>query len=157
MSKIRPCLWFDDNLEEALTFYPTVFRNVKVGQVTRYGEAGPGKPGTAMTATFEIEGQPFMALNGGPTFGFTEAVSFVVSCDTQEELDELWDKLTADGGEPSQCGWLKDRFGLSWQVVPTVLPRLLSGDPSRSQRVMQALLQMKKLDIATLTRAAEGS
>lgn len=156
MQKISPFLWFDDQAEEAMSFYVSVFRNAKVLGVTRYGEAGPGPKGSVMTASFELEGQRFTALNGGPRFKITEAVSFVVSCETQEEVDELWTKLSG-GGQTQQCGWLKDRFGLSWQVIPIVLMELMSGpDPERSQRVMAAMLQMTKLDIAKLKEAYEG-
>ena len=155
MQKITPFLWFDNNLEEAMSFYTSVFKNAKVVNVSRYGDAGPGPKGSVMTATFELEGQRFMGLNGGPHFKFTEAVSFFVSCDTQQEVDELWAKLT-EGGEESQCGWLKDRFGLSWQIVPRALGEMLGDkDPKKSQRVMQAMLKMKKIDIAGLKRAYE--
>ena len=154
MPKITPFLWFNDQAEEAMNFYVSIFKNSKAGSVTRYGDAGPGPKGSAMTANFQLDGVDFTALNGGPQFPFTEAVSFVVHCDTQQEIDYYWDKLTA-GGRPSQCGWLKDKFGLSWQVVPDVLPRLLKDpDPKKAQRVMQALMQMTKLDIARLQQAA---
>ena len=157
MQKIAPCLWFDGKAEEAMLFYTSVFKNSKVGSVTRYGEAGPGKKGSVMTATFEIEGQQFTALNGGPLFKFNEAFSFVVSCENQEEIDYYWNKLTSSGGQESQCGWLKDKFGFSWQIVPTALGKLMADkDPKKANRVTQALLQMKKLDIATLEEAAEG-
>ncbi|HEV8657071.1 MAG TPA: VOC family protein [Thermoanaerobaculia bacterium] len=156
MQKITPFLWFDGNAEEAVKFYKSVFQDSKIGKVTRYGEAGPGPKGTVMTATFEIEGQEFIALNGGPQFKFTEAISFVVNCKTQKEVDYFWEKLS-DGGEKSQCGWLKDKFGLSWQIVPTALLKMLSNrDAKRSQRVMKAMLQMKKIDIAALKRAYES-
>jgi predicted 3-demethylubiquinone-9 3-methyltransferase (glyoxalase superfamily) len=156
MQKITPFLWFDDNAEEAIKFYKSVFKDSKIGKVARYGEAGPGPKGTVMTATFEIEGQEFIALNGGPQFKFSEAISFVVNCKTQKEVDYFWEKLS-DGGEKSQCGWLKDKFGLSWQIVPTALPKMLSDrDAKRSQRVMKAMLQMKKIDIAALKRAYES-
>lgn len=156
MQKITPFLWFNDNLEEALNFYTSIFKNAKVGNVVRYGKSGPGPEGTAMTATFELEGQQFMALNGGPMFRFTEAVSFFVNCETQEEVDMFWEKLS-EGGQKSRCGWLKDRFGLSWQIVPSVLQKLLhDADPQRSSRVMQAMLQMDKLHIPTLQAAYEG-
>ena len=154
--KITPFLWFDDQAEEAMNFYVAIFKNTKVGRVTRYGEAGPGRKGSVMSATFQLEGQNFHALNGGPQFTFSPAISFLVNCETQEEVDRLWDKLS-DGGEAQPCGWLKDRFGVSWQIIPTVLGQLLGDpDPAKSQRVMKAMLQMKKLDIATLTRAHEG-
>jgi predicted 3-demethylubiquinone-9 3-methyltransferase (glyoxalase superfamily) len=154
MPKITPFLWFDDKAEEAANFYASIFRNSNVRGVTRYGDAGPGPKGSVMTVNFELDGQPFTALNGGPQFPFTEAVSFIVNCETQQDVDFYWGKLT-DGGQEVQCGWLKDKYGLSWQVVPAALPRLLQqADPARSQRVMQALLQMKKIDIAQLERAA---
>jgi len=157
MQKITPFLWFDNNCEEAMNFYVSVFKNSKVVSVTRYGEGGPGPKGTVMTGTFELDGQKFMALNGGPHFKFTEAISLFVNCETQLEVDELWEKLS-EGGAKSQCGWLKDKYGLSWQIVPTVLGELLSDpDPVKSKRVMEALLQMSKLDIATLKRASEGN
>ena len=159
MQKITPFLWFDDKAEEAAKFYVSIFRNSKLGNVARYGEAGAaasGRPkGSVMTVAFSLDGQEFIALNGGPQFQFSEAVSFVVNCETQKEIDEMWEKLSA-GGEEVQCGWLKDKFGLSWQVVPTILGKLMSDpDPAKTQRVMQALLQMKKLDIAGLKRAYE--
>ena len=156
MQKITPFLWFDHQAEEAAKFYVSLFKNSKVLSVTRYGEAGPGPQGTVMTVTFLLEGQEFTALNGGPLFKFTEAISFVVNCNTQEEVDELWDKLTM-GGEGGQCGWLKDRYGLSWQVVPTALEEMLTDpDPDKAQRVMRAMLQMKKIDINGLKRAYEN-
>jgi predicted 3-demethylubiquinone-9 3-methyltransferase (glyoxalase superfamily) len=157
MRKISPFLWFDDQAEEAMNFYLSIFENSKVGKITRYGDAGPGPKGSVMTASFELEGQPFTALNGGPHFKFTEAVSFVVNCDTQEEVDEFWDKLS-EGGQIQQCGWLKDKFGLSWQITPSVLIELLNDpDPQKSQSVMEAMLQMTKIDIAKLRQAYEGS
>jgi predicted 3-demethylubiquinone-9 3-methyltransferase (glyoxalase superfamily) len=156
MQKISPFLWFDDQAEEAMHFYVSVFKNSKTGDVTRYGDAGPGPKGSVMTASFELEGQPFTALNGGPHFKFTEAISFVVSCETQAEVDELWDKLS-QGGQTQQCGWLKDKFGLSWQITPVALMELMSDpDPERSRRVMEAMLQMTKIDIAKLRQAYEG-
>jgi predicted 3-demethylubiquinone-9 3-methyltransferase (glyoxalase superfamily) len=156
MKKITPFLWFDDKAEEAMNFYVSIFKNSKVGSVTRYGEAGPGPKGTVMTATFQLDGQEFIALNGGPHFKFTEAISFSVDCKTQEEVDELWEKLS-EGGQKSRCGWLKDKYGLSWQIVPTVLTEMLGGrDPEKSKRVMGAMLQMNKLDIKTLKQAYEG-
>ena len=151
MQKITPFLWFNDNAEEAMNFYVSVFKNSKVGSVNRYGDAGPGPKGSVMSATFQLEGQEFMALNGGPEYKFTPAISLFVSCETQAEVDELWQKLSA-GGKPGRCGWLQDKFGLSWQIIPTALPRLL-GDPSRSQRVMKAMLQMDKIDIRGLEDA----
>jgi predicted 3-demethylubiquinone-9 3-methyltransferase (glyoxalase superfamily) len=153
MQKITPFLWFDDRAEEAMNFYTSIFRNSKVGQVTRFGDAGPGPKGTVMSATFQLEGQEFMALNGGPLFQFTPAISFFVNCNTQNEVDELWEKLS-EGGKPERCGWLKDKFGLSWQIIPTVLTDLLQDkDPEKSQRVMKAMLQMTKIDIAGLQKA----
>ena len=155
---ITPFLWFDDNLDDALRFYTAVFPDAVVEEVTRYGPAGPGPEGSVMTATFRLAGQTLMGLNGGPHFSFTEAISLFVSVDTQEEVDRLWSTLTADGGQESQCGWLKDKFGLSWQIVPTVLGRLLgSADPAAAGRAMQAMMQMRKLDIAALQAAHDGS
>jgi predicted 3-demethylubiquinone-9 3-methyltransferase (glyoxalase superfamily) len=155
MQKITPFLWFDDKAEEAMNFYVSIFKNSKIGSVARYGEAGPGPKGTVMTAVFELNGQEFIALNGGPHFKFTEAISFVVNCETQEEVDEFWEKLS-EGGEKSRCGWLKDKYGLSWQVVPNVLGKLMQDkDPEKSKRVMEAMLQMDKLDIKTLKQAYE--
>src|SRR5438270_11520576 len=156
MQKITPFLWFDHEAEEAVNFYTSIFEDSRVKILTRYSEAGPGPKGTVMTIAFELVGQDFVALNGGPHFKFTEAISFVVNCDTQEELDKFWQKLS-EGGTEIQCGWLKDKYGLSWQIVPTRLPELLQGnDPERSERVMKALFQMKKLDIAALERASRG-
>jgi len=152
--RITPFLWFDMNAEEAVAFYTSIFKDSRVGAVSRYGEGAPVPKGTVMTIAFELAGQQFMALNGGPHFKFTEAVSFVIKCDSQAEIDEYWDKLTANGGKPQQCAWLKDRFGLSWQVVPANLGELMKGP--NGGRVMQALLQMVKLDIAKLKAAAEG-
>jgi predicted 3-demethylubiquinone-9 3-methyltransferase (glyoxalase superfamily) len=151
MQKITPFLWFNDNAEEAMNFYVSIFKNSKVGTVSRYGDAGPGPKGTVMSATFQLEGQEFMALNGGPLFSFTPAISLFVNCETQEEVDELWEKLSA-GGKKDRCGWLQDKFGLSWQIIPSALRRLLS-DSARSQRVMQAMLQMDKIDIKQLEAA----
>src|SRR5688572_11995773 len=154
--KITPFLWFNDNAEEAINFYTSIFKNSKIGSVARYGEAGPGPKGSVMTATFQIEGQEFIALNGGPHFKFTEAISFVVDCDTQEEVDEFWEKLSA-GGEKSRCGWLKDKFGLSWQVTPNILGKLMQDkDPEKAKRVMQAMMKMDKLIIADLQKAYDG-
>lgn len=153
MPKITPMLWFDNNAEDAAQFYTSIFKNSKILQVSRYGDAGPGPKGQAMVVRFQLEGQEFLALNGGPQYKFTEAISFVVNCETQEEVDYYWDRLSA-GGKEVQCGWLRDRFGLSWQVTPTILPRLLQDpDPAKSQRVMRAMLGMVKLDIAALQRA----
>jgi predicted 3-demethylubiquinone-9 3-methyltransferase (glyoxalase superfamily) len=157
MQKITPFLWFDDQAEQAMNFYTSVFEDSKVIGVSRYGEAGPGEPGTVMIATFEIEGQRFTALNGGPRFKFTEAISFEVDCETQDEVDYLWESLTAGGGEESMCGWLRDKYGLSWQVVPRVLGELM-GDEDREKvkRVTEAMLSMRKIEIAKLQRAYEG-
>ena len=153
MQQIRPFLWFDDNAEEAVQFYLSVFRNAKAGAVTRYPEGGPGKPGSVMTATFTIGEVEFVALNGGPGHPFTDAISLMVACETQAEIDEMWAKLS-EGGEEIQCGWLKDRFGLSWQVTPANIGELMQGkDAEGAKRAMQAMLQMKKLDIAKLRRA----
>ncbi len=153
---ITPFLWFDHQAEEAAAFYASIFPDSKILKVARYGEAGPGPAGTAMTVEFQLAGQTFIALNGGPIYKFTEAISFVVSCQTQDEVDHYWQKLTADGTEV-QCGWLKDKFGLSWQVVPTALGRLLSGpDSSKAGRVMQAMMTMKKIDVGALERAHQG-
>jgi predicted 3-demethylubiquinone-9 3-methyltransferase (glyoxalase superfamily) len=153
MEKITPFLWFDDNAEEAVQFYVSVFKNAKAGAVMRWGEGGPGKPGSVLTMRFEIEGTEFIALNGGPHYSFTPAVSFVVNCKDQAEIDEMWAKLTADGGEEVQCGWLKDKFGLSWQVVPHNMAELLRGkDAEGGQRAMQAMMQMKKIDSGALQR-----
>jgi len=159
MQKITPFLWFSDNAEEAVRFYVSIFKNSKIGKIARYGEAGEkvaGRPaGSVMTVKFQLEGEDFVALNGGPMFKFTEAISFVVNCETQEEVDYYWKKLSA-GGKEVQCGWLKDKFGLSWQIVPTILPELLSDkDAAKSQRVMQAMLEMVKLDIKKLKQAAK--
>ncbi|MBI3609248.1 MAG: VOC family protein [Nitrospirae bacterium] len=159
MQKITPCLWFDHQAEEAVNFYISIFKNSKIVSVTRYGEAGAevsGRPkGTVMTITFQLDGQEFMALNGGPIFKFTEAVSFIVNCKTQMELDELWEKLSK-GGEKGRCGWLQDKYGLSWQMVPTAIGKMMTdADPAKSERVMKALLQMSKLDIKTLKQAYE--
>jgi predicted 3-demethylubiquinone-9 3-methyltransferase (glyoxalase superfamily) len=157
IQKITPFLWFDHQAEEAAIFYASIFPNSKVVKVVRYGEAGPGPAGSAMTVQFQLEGQSFVALNGGPHFKFTEAISFVVNCQTQDEVDSYWEKLSA-GGTEVQCGWLKDKFGLSWQIVPTALPELLSDpDPAKAQRVMKAMLKMKKLDIRALKQAGENS
>jgi predicted 3-demethylubiquinone-9 3-methyltransferase (glyoxalase superfamily) len=152
--KITPFLWFDDKAEEAMNFYVSIFKNSKVGSVTRYGDAGPGPKGTVMSARFQLDGQDFFALNGGPLFKFTEAISFFVNCETQEEVDDLWEKLTSGGGTPQRCGWLKDKFGLSWQIIPKALGEMLGDkDPKKSQRVMQAMLQMNKIDIQRLKEA----
>jgi predicted 3-demethylubiquinone-9 3-methyltransferase (glyoxalase superfamily) len=156
MAKIKPFLWFDDQAEEAMNFYTSIFKNSKVGTVSRYPEGAPGPAGKVMSATFQLEGQEFMALNGGPLFKFTEAISFFVNCETQEEVDELWAKLSA-GGKESQCGWLKDKFGLSWQIIPSSLGKMLGDkDREKAKRVMQAMLKMKKIDIAGLQRAYDN-
>jgi predicted 3-demethylubiquinone-9 3-methyltransferase (glyoxalase superfamily) len=162
IQKIAPCLWFDSQAEEATEFYIAIFQNSRIGTISRYGEAGHeihGRPpGSVMTVAFELDGQSFTALNGGPVFKFNEAISFQVNCETQEEVDHFWEKLSA-GGDPKaqQCGWLKDRFGVSWQIVPTALTAMMSGpDAAKSARAMTALLQMQKLDIAALKRAYDG-
>jgi predicted 3-demethylubiquinone-9 3-methyltransferase (glyoxalase superfamily) len=153
MQKITPFLWFDGQAEEAMNFYTSIFKNSKAGTVTRYGEAGPGPKGGVLTASFELEGLEFTALNGGPHFKFNEAISFHVSCESQEEVDYFWSKL-AEGGQTSRCGWLKDRYGVSWQIVPSVLPNLLQDkNAGKSNSVMQAMLQMDKLDIKRLKQA----
>ena len=153
MQKITPFLWFDTQAEEAADFYTSVFPNSKILNISRYGEAGPGPEGQALTVSFELDGQEFTALNGGPQFTFSEAISFQVSCDSQEEVDRFWDTLS-QGGEEGQCGWLKDRFGVSWQIVPAAMGQLLGGpDQQRSQQAMKAMLQMKKLDIHELQDA----
>lgn len=155
MQKITPFLWFDGKAEEAMKLYVSIFKNSKVLGVSRYGEAGPGPKGSVMTVRFELDGQEFIGLNGGPQFKFTEAVSFSVDCKTQKEVDELWEKLS-EGGEQGPCGWLKDKYGLSWQIVPAVLGQMLSDpDRKKSKRAMEAMLQMKKIDIAGLQKAYE--
>jgi predicted 3-demethylubiquinone-9 3-methyltransferase (glyoxalase superfamily) len=157
MPSITPSLWFDDNLEEAAEFYTSVFPNSKILEVARYGSAGPRPEGMVMTVSFELDGQSFVALNGGPDFTFNEAISFEVDCDTQEEVDTYWSKLS-DGGEEGPCGWLKDRFGVSWQIVPRILMELLADpDRDKSQRVMQAMMSMKKIEIEPLERAASAA
>ncbi len=155
MPKITPFLWFDNQAEEATRFYTSIFPNAEILDVKRYGDAGPGPAGSVMTVSFALDGQNFIALNGGPYFTFNEAISLFVHCDGQEEVDSYWAKL-CDGGSPGRCGWLKDKFGISWQIVPTVLGDMLQDrDPAKSSRVMQAMLQMNKLDIARLRRAYE--
>lgn len=155
MQKITPFLWFDGRAEEAMNFYVSIFKNSKVGKVTRCGDHGPGPKGSVMMATFTLEGQEFMALNGGPMFQFSPAISFFVNCESQAEVDDLWEKLSA-GGEIQQCGWLKDKFGVSWQIIPTALGKLMNDpDPVKASRVVKAMLQMKKIDIKTLQRAYE--
>ena len=157
MPKITPFLWFDTQAEEAANHYVSIFKSSKIVNVARYGDAGPGPKGSAMTVAFQLDGQDFVALNGGPQFKFDEAISFVVNCETQQEVDDYWNKLLAGGGKPSRCGWLKDKYGLSWQIVPTVLGKLLQDkDPQKSRRVMEAMLQMQKIDIARLKQAHEG-
>ena len=160
MQKIAPFLWFDDKAEEAAKFYTSIFKNSKILSITRYGEEGAkaaGRPkGSVMTVVFKLQGQEFIALNGGPVFTFSPAISFVVNCKTQKEVDELWEKLS-EGGEKGQCGWLKDKYGVSWQIVPTVLGEMLQDkDPKKSRRVMEAMLKMEKIDIKTLKQAYEG-
>lgn len=157
MQKITTYLWFDNQAEEAATFYTSLFADSKIHDVQRYGEGGPGPAGTAMMVTFELAGQHFLALNGGPEFTFNEAISLFVDCEGQEEVDELWAKLIADGGQESQCGWLKDRWGLSWQIIPKQLPGFLQHpDPAAAQRAMKAMLGMRKIDVAALREAADG-
>ena len=161
MQRISPFLWFDDKAEEAASFYTSIFKNSKILNIARYGEAGAaasGRPkGTVMTVAFQLDGQEFVALNGGPQFKFTEAISFVVNCETQEEVDEYWKKLSA-GGREVQCGWLTDKYGLSWQIVPTILDKMVSDpDPKKAERVMKAMLQMKKIDIKGLKQAYGSS
>jgi predicted 3-demethylubiquinone-9 3-methyltransferase (glyoxalase superfamily) len=153
MQQITPCLWFNDQAEAAARFYTSIFKNSTIGEITHYGEGSPRPTGSVLTVRFQLDGQEFLALNGGPQFTFTEAVSFIVHCETQEELDRMWEKLS-EGGEEVQCGWLKDKYGLSWQIVPTVLPKMLSDpNPARAERVLQAVMQMKKLDINELEEA----
>jgi predicted 3-demethylubiquinone-9 3-methyltransferase (glyoxalase superfamily) len=155
MQKITPFMWFNDNAEEAVNFYTSIFKNSKIESVSRYGEGGPGPAGQVISMSFQLFGQEFMALNGGPEFTFTPAISFFVSCESQREVDEYWEKLS-EGGAIEQCGWLKDKFGVSWQIVPTILGELLNDkDPEKAKRVMTAMLQMKKLEIAGLKRAYE--
>ena len=153
MQKITPFLWFDGRAEEAMNFYASIFKNTKIGNVSRYGEGGPAPAGSVMTASFELEGLEFTALNGGPHFKFSEAISFHISCDSQDEVDHYWTKLS-EGGQTQQCGWLKDKFGLSWQIVPASLPKLLGGDQAQTNRVMAEVMKMIKLDIATMEKAA---
>jgi predicted 3-demethylubiquinone-9 3-methyltransferase (glyoxalase superfamily) len=155
--KITPFLWFDGKAEEAMNFYVSIFKNSKVVQLTRYGDAGPGPKGTVMSAIFQLEGQEFYALNGGPQFKFSPAISLFVNCETQQEVDELWEKLSA-GGKTNRCGWLDDKFGVTWQIIPTTLGRLLQDkDAVRANRVMKAMMQMDKIDIARLQQAYEGA
>jgi predicted 3-demethylubiquinone-9 3-methyltransferase (glyoxalase superfamily) len=155
MHKITPFLWFNNNAEEAINFYSSIFKNSKTVSVTRYGEGGPAPKGTLMSATFELEGQKFMALNGGPQFNFTPAISFFVNCETQEEVDELWEKLS-EGGAEERCGWLKDKYGMSWQIIPSILGEMLQDvDAGKAKNVMEAMLQMGKIDIKALKQAYE--
>src|SRR3954452_23891653 len=154
--KIMTCLWFDNQGEAAANFYCSVFKDSKVKDVVRYGDAGPGPKGDVMVVIFELDDREFMALNGGPLFKFSEAISLVVHCEDQAEIDYFWEKFTADGGQESQCGWLKDKFGLSWQIVPSNIGELLTGDPERTNRVMVAVMKMKKLDLQQMKDAYEG-
>ncbi len=155
--KITTFLWFDKNAEEAINFYTSVFKNSKILNTTHYGDSGAGPKGSVMTIDFELDGQQFVALNGGPTFKFTEAISLVVNCDTQQEVDYFWEKLSADGGQTVECGWLKDKFGLSWQIVPNILWEYFAeGDQAKNDRIMKAVMQMKKLEVEGLKKAAEG-
>lgn len=157
MQTIKPCLWFDTQALAAANFYVSIFKNSKLGKVSYYGDGAPLPKGTVLTVTFQLDGQEFMGLNGGPVFKFTEAVSFVVNCETQAEIDDYWKKLTANGGQEVQCGWLKDKFGLSWQIVPTALGKLMEDkDPAKTNRVMQALMKMVKLDVNGLQQAYRG-
>ncbi len=160
MHRINPCLWFDSQAEEAAKFYVSIFKNSRIGKIARYGDSGAdasGQPkGSVLTVSFQLDGQEFLALNGGPHFKFSEAISFVVNCESQKEVDDYWEELS-QGGATQQCGWLKDKYGLSWQIVPTVLPELLTHkDPAKSERVMAALMKMKKLDIEQLKQAANA-
>ena len=155
MQKITPFLWFDGKAEEAMNFYISIFKNSKIVSIRRYGEAGPGPKGTVMTATFQLDGQEFFALNGGPQFTFSPAISFFVNCETQQEVDELWERLS-EGGEKQRCAWLKDKYGVSWQIVPAALGKMLNdADAAVSQRVIKAMLQMDRIDIKTLEQAYE--
>ena len=154
LRKITPCLWFDTEAEDAATLYTSIFENSQITSVSHFGSAGPRPEGMVMTVAFELDGQPFIALNGGPEFTFNEAISFQVSCQSQDEVDYFWSKLTEGGGQEGPCGWLKDRFGVSWQIIPTALDQLIADpDPDRSQRAMKAMLGMQKIDIAELRRA----
>jgi len=154
MQKITPFLWYDGNAEEAANFYISIFKNSKMGKISRYGDAGPGPKGSVMSVTFQIEGQEFFALNGGPQFKFTPAISFFVNCETQQEVDDLWEKLSG-GGRTDRCGWLQDKYGVSWQIIPAILGQLLGDkDPQRAKHAMQAMLQMTKIDINKLHQAA---
>lgn len=157
MQKITPCLWFDGQAEDAMNFYVSIFRNSKAGQILRWGKEAPSKQGSVLMATFELDGQTFQALNGGPEYKFNEAISLSIDCKDQQEVDYFWDRLTADGGKEVQCSWLKDKFGVSWQVVPEILPRLLNDpDKDKAARVMQAMMKMVKIDVAKIEEAARG-
>ena len=157
MSKISPFLWFDDQAEEATNFYVSIFKNSKITNISRSGEGAPSEPGSVMTTAFNLNGQDFIALNGGPMFAFSPAISFFITCGSQEEVDHYWDSLSADGGEKQRCGWLKDKFGISWQIIPTALGELMGDqDPVKAKRVMDAMLQMDKIDIAKLEQAYGG-
>jgi predicted 3-demethylubiquinone-9 3-methyltransferase (glyoxalase superfamily) len=157
MKAISPFLWFDTQAEEAAKFYVSIFKNAKMGRVARYPEGTPGKAGSVMTVSFELDGQEFVALNGGPTYAFTPAVSFVVNCESQAEVDQYWDKLLAGGGKPVQCGWLTDKYGVSWQVVPVqMIDMFANGDTAKTERVAEAMMKMIKLDLPTLQRAYDG-
>lgn len=157
MSKIAPFLWFENQAEEATNFYVSIFKNSKVTNISRYGEGSPGQAGTVMTTNFELDGQEFIALNGGPLFSFSSATSFFVKCETQEEVDHYWDSLSADGGEEQRCGWLKDKYGVTWQIVPNILGELLGDeDPEKSKRVLDAMLQMDKIEISKLKQAYDA-
>jgi predicted 3-demethylubiquinone-9 3-methyltransferase (glyoxalase superfamily) len=156
MQRITPCLWFDHQAEEAARFYVSIVKNSKLGEITHYGEGAPRPKGSVLTVRFQLDGEEFLALNGGPVFKFTEAISLIVNCETQAEVDRMWEELS-EGGEKVECGWLKDKYGLSWQIVPTVLAKMLSDpDPARADRVLQAVMQMKKLDIKKLEEAYAG-
>lgn len=154
--KITTFLWFDQNAEEAVKFYVSVFKNSKILNTTKYGDSGAGPKGRVMTVDFELDGQRFTALNGGPNFKFTEAISLVVNCESQQEIDYFWEKLSEDGGQKVECGWVKDKYGLSWQVVPTILWELFQGDQAQTDRIMKAVMTMKKLDVEALKKAAAG-
>lgn len=157
MQKITTYLWFDDDAEEAMKFYCSLFKNSKILSTSRYPEGSPGNAGTLMIGSFQLDGQEFMALNGGPQFSFTEAISLLVNCENQQEVDELWSKLTADGGQESQCGWLKDKFGVSWQIIPKQLSEMIGDkDPVKAKRAVEAMLKMRKIDIKAMERARDG-
>lgn len=156
MQKITPCLWFDTQGEEAARFYVSIFKDARITQITHYGPDMPGREGTVMTVVFELLGQSYMALNGGPHFKFNEAISLMVSCETQAEIDYYWEKLSSEGGQEVECGWVKDKYGLSWQIIPSCLEQLLTADQARTNRVMRAVMSMKKLNIAEMQAAAEA-